>query len=91
MPHKNNADRPPLRSEDIVHGAELAGIRGGAASARGSLTLWIEDPALKCRQTRGPGCQSRYSDVAVQANLMLRTAFELPLRQTEELLHRFSR
>jgi hypothetical protein len=45
--------------------------------------LWIEDTALECWQTCGPGGQPRYSDAAVQASLMLRMAFKLPLRQTE--------
>ena len=50
---------------------------------RPNLALWIEDTALECWQTSGPGGQPRYSDAAVQASLMLRTAFKLPLRQTE--------
>jgi hypothetical protein len=53
---------------------------------RGSLTLWIEDTALQRWQTCGPGGQSRYADAAIQTSLMLRTAFKLPLRQTEGLL-----
>jgi hypothetical protein len=53
---------------------------------RGSLAVWIEDTALECWQTCGPGVQPCYSDAAVQASLMLRTAFKLPLRQTEGLL-----
>jgi hypothetical protein len=53
---------------------------------RGSPPLWIENAALKCWQTRGPGGQARYSGMAVQTSLMLRAAFELPLRQTEGLM-----
>ena len=53
---------------------------------RCSLTLRIEDTALECWQTCGPGGQPRYADAAGQASLMLRTAFKLPLRQTEGLL-----
>ena len=48
--------------------------------------LWIGDTALGCWQTCGPGGQPRYSDAAVLTNLMLRTAFKLPLRQTGGLL-----
>jgi hypothetical protein len=48
--------------------------------------LWIEDTALECWPTCGPGGQPRYSDAAVKTSLMLRTAFKLPLRQTEGLL-----
>jgi Transposase DDE domain len=50
---------------------------------RGSLTLWIEDTALQRWQTCGPGGQSHYADAAIQTSLMLRTAFKLPLRQTD--------
>ncbi len=50
---------------------------------RGNLTLWIEDGALEHWQTSGPGGQASYTDVAIQTSLMLRTAFKLPLRQTE--------
>jgi len=53
---------------------------------RGSLTLWIEDAALECWQTTGPGGQARYMDAAIQTSLMLRTAFKLALRQTEGLM-----
>jgi len=53
---------------------------------RGSLTLWIEDAALECWQTSGPSGQARFKDAAIQTSLMLRTAFKLPLRQTEGLM-----
>jgi hypothetical protein len=53
---------------------------------RGSLTLWIEDVALGHWQRRGPGGQARYTDAAIQTRLMVRTAFKLPLRQTEGLM-----
>jgi hypothetical protein len=53
---------------------------------RGSLALWIEDKVLESWQTSGPGGQARCSDTAVRTSLMLRTAFKLPLRQTEGLL-----
>ena len=85
MPHKHKADRRhhiPKMSFKVQNWPEYeAGQR-----RRGSLTLWIEDTALECWQTCGPGGQPRYSDAAVQASLMLRTAFKLPLRQTEGLL-----
>jgi hypothetical protein len=47
---------------------------------RGSLTLWIEDEALDCRQSCGPNGQARYADAAIQISLLVRTAFKLPLR-----------
>jgi Transposase DDE domain len=85
MPHKHNADRRhhiPKMSFKVRNWPEYeAGLR-----RRGSLTLWIEDAALECWQTSGPGSQARYSDAAIQTSLMLRTAFKLPLRQTEGLL-----
>ena len=85
MPHKHNTDRRhhiPKMSFKVQNWPEYeAGQR-----RRGSLALWIEDTALECWQTCGPGGQPRYSDAAVQASLMLRTAFKLPLRQTGGLL-----
>ncbi len=48
--------------------------------------MWIEDAALECWQTCGPGGQARYTDAAIQTSLMLRTAFKLPLRRTEGLM-----
>jgi hypothetical protein len=53
---------------------------------RGSLTFWIEDGAPECWQTLGPCGQARYTDVAIQTSLMLRTAFKLALRQTEGMI-----
>src|SRR5882757_1403695 len=85
MPHKHNADRRhhiPKMSFKVQNWPEYeAGLR-----RRGSLTLWIEDTALECWQTWGPGGQARYSDAAIQTSLMVRTAFKLPLRQAEGLL-----
>jgi len=85
MPHKHNADRRhhiPKMSFKVQNWPEYeAGLR-----RRGSMTLWIEDAALECWQTCGPGGQARYTDAAIQTSLMLRTAFKLPLRQTEGLM-----
>ena len=85
MPHKHNADRRhhiPKMSFKVQNWPEYeAGLR-----RRGSLTLWIEDAALECWQTWGPGGQARYRDAAIQTSLMLRTAFKLALRQTEGLM-----
>jgi len=47
--------------------------------------LWIEDSALERRQSCGQGGQARYTDAAIQTSLMVRTAFKLPLWQTEGL------
>ena len=84
MPHKHNADRrhhiPKMAFKVRNWPAYEAGLR-----RRGGLTL-IEDAALECWQTHGPGGQARYTDVAIQTSLMLRTAFKLALRQTEGLM-----
>lgn len=85
MPHKHNADRRhhiPKMAFKVENWPEYeAGLR-----RRGSLTLWIEDAALEHWQTVGPAGQARYKDAAIQTTLMVRTAFKLPLRQTEGLM-----
>lgn len=85
MPHKHNADRrhhiPKMAFKVQNWPAYEAGLRW-----RGSLTLWIEDSALESWQSCGPGGQARYADAAILTSLMLRTAFKLPLRQTEGLM-----
>lgn len=53
---------------------------------RGDIRFWISDEALTAwvaprRRTRGG--QARYSDLAIEAVLMLATVFRLPLRQSE--------
>jgi len=84
MPHKHNADRrhhiPKMSFKVQNWPAYEAGLR-----RRGSLTLWIEDAALGDWQSTGPGGQARYTDAAIQTSLIVRTAFKLPLRQTEGL------
>jgi hypothetical protein len=85
MPHKHNADRRhhiPKMAFKVQNWPEYeAGLR-----RRGSLTLWLEDGALRHWQTIGPGGQARYTDAAIQTTLMVRTAFKLALRQTEGLM-----
>ena len=85
MPHKHNAGRrhhiPKMSFKVQNWPAYEAGLR-----RRGSLTLWIEDGALEHWQSCGPGGQARYTDAAIQTSLMVRTAFKLPLRQTEGLM-----
>jgi hypothetical protein len=85
MPHKHNADRrhhiPKMSFKVRNWPAYEAGLR-----RHGSLTLWIEDGALEHWQTCGEGGQARYMDAAIQTSLLLRTAFKLPLRQTEDLM-----
>src|SRR5215203_1599697 len=85
MPHKHNADRrhhiPKMAFKVQNWAAYEAGLR-----RCGSLTLWIEDGALEHWQTCGPDGQARDTDAAIQTSLMMRTAFKLPLRQTDGLL-----
>jgi Transposase DDE domain len=85
MPHKHNANRrhhiPKMAFKVRNWPTYEAGLR-----RRGSLTLWIEDAALQCWQTIGPGGQARYTDAAIQTSLMLRAAFKLALRQIEGLM-----
>jgi hypothetical protein len=85
MPHKHNAGRrhhiPKMSFKVRNWRAYEAGLR-----RRGSLTLWIEDTALECWQTIGPGGQARYTNAAIQTSLMLRAAFKLALRQIEGLM-----
>ncbi|KUY84951.1 transposase [Burkholderia cepacia] len=88
MPHKHNAARRhhiPKMTHRVTNGPEYeAGLR-----SRGSLTLWITPEALA--QWRAPrrttrGGQPRYSDLAIETTLMLGSAFQMRLRQTEGLL-----
>jgi len=85
MPHKHNADRrhdiPKMAFKVRNWPAYEAGPR-----RRGRLTLWIEDSVVDSWQIRRPGGQAWYADAAIQTSLMLRTAFKLPLRQTEGLM-----
>jgi hypothetical protein len=85
MPHKYNADcrhHIPKMSFKVQNWPEYeAGLRRS-----GSPTLWIEAGALERSQTCGEGGQARYAEAAIQTSLMLRTAFKLPLRQTEGLM-----
>jgi len=64
MPHKHNADRrrhiPKMSFKVRNWPAYEAGLR-----RRGSLTLWIEDAALRDWQSTGPGGQARYTDAAI--------------------------
>src|SRR5262245_37393491 len=53
---------------------------------RGSLTIWVDEHALRDWEYRGPahwGGQYLYSDAAVQCLLTLRAVFHLPLRATQ--------
>ena len=88
MPHKHNSARRHHIGKmnfKVTNRAEYeAGLR-----PRGSLTLWMSAEALSSWQApkRTPrGGEPRYSDLAIEATLMLGLVFGLRLRQTEGLL-----
>jgi hypothetical protein len=88
MPHKYNADRrhhiPRARYKVTNWKAYEAGLR-----QRGSLTIWFSEEAVAAWQASPrttPGGQARYSDLAIETSLILRTVFHQPLRQTEGLV-----
>jgi hypothetical protein len=88
MPHKYNTDRrhhiPRARYKVTNWSAYEAGLR-----QRGSLTIWFSEEAVAAWQAAPrttPGGQARYSDLAVETALILRTVFHQPLRQTEGLV-----
>ena len=88
MPHKYNADRrhriPKRRYKVTNWQAYEAGLR-----QRGSLTIWFSEEAIaawRAAPRTTPGGQARYSDLAIETSLILRTVFHQPLRQTEGLV-----
>ncbi|MGS0756764.1 transposase, partial [Roseateles sp. GG27B] len=88
MPNKHNTERRhhiPKMKFKVTNWAEYdAGLR-----RRGGLTLWVTDEVIDGWQApprSSPGEQALYSDLAIEAGLMLRLAFHLPLRQTEGLM-----
>ncbi|EUM16582.1 hypothetical protein L465_00396 [Enterobacter sp. BIDMC 29] len=88
MPHKHNAGKRhhiPKAKYTVTNWPQYeAGLK-----QRGSLTLWITPEATeqwKATARTTPGGQARYSDLAIQTCLMLRTAFRIPLRQAEGLM-----
>ncbi len=85
MPNKPNEDRRhhiTKKSMKVTNWSEFnAGLR-----RRGSLSLWITEEAMAAwqapaRLTRGG--QAHYSDIAIETNLLLRSAFRLSLRQAQ--------
>jgi Transposase DDE domain len=88
MPHKYNTDRrhhiPRARYKVTNWKAYEAGLR-----QRGSLTIWFSEEAVaawRAAPRTTPGGQARYSDLAIETSLILRTVFHQPLRQTEGLV-----
>src|SRR5919107_539184 len=88
MPHKYNAERrhriPKARYKVTNWRDYEAGLR-----KRGSLTIWFSEDAVEAWRAAPrttPGGQARYSDLAIETSLILRTVFHQPLRQTEGLV-----
>src|SRR5687767_252103 len=88
MPHKYNADRChriPRNRYKVTNWRDYeAGLR-----QRGSLTIWFTEEAIAAWRAAArttPGGQARYSDLAIETALILRTVFHQPLRQTEGLV-----
>jgi hypothetical protein len=57
---------------------------------RGSITFWLSDDIMEAwyAQPRGKrGAQQRYSDIAIETALTLRSVFGQALRQTEGLVN----
>ena len=60
-----------------------------AMRRRGDLTIWVTPEAIAAwtpAKTGRRGRPTRYSEIAIEAGLMLRLAFGRPWRQTEGLL-----
>ncbi|WP_264658097.1 IS5 family transposase [Azospirillum canadense] len=88
MPYKANESRrhkiPKARYRVENWAAYDAALR-----RRGDLTIWVSPEAIAAwtpPATGRRGRPSRYSDIAIEAGLMLRLAFGRPWRQTEGLL-----
>src|SRR5687768_12761270 len=88
MPNKSDDARrhhiPRMRFRVTNWAVYEAGLR-----RCGSLTPWVSEDAIAdwraAARTR-PGGQARYSDVAIEAAVMIRLVFHQPLRQSEGLL-----
>ena len=88
MPHKFNAarrhkfDKAQYR---VINWAEY----NESVRQRGDLTIWVSDEAQSAWSTSrrtSRGGQRRYSDLAIETCLTLRTAYRLGLRQTQGLM-----
>ena len=88
MPHKFNAarrhkfDKAQYR---VINWAEY----NESLRQRGDLTIWVNDEAQsvwRAPRRTSRGGQRRYSDLAIETCLTLRTAYRLGLRQTQGLM-----
>lgn len=84
MPHKHNAGKRhhiPKAEFTVTNWSQYE----NGLKQRDSLTLWITPEAFaewKAAARVSPGGQPRYSDLVIQACLMLRTAYRNVTRQT---------
>ena len=88
MPHTFNAARRHTLDKAqyrVIHWAEY----NESLRQRGDLTIWVSNEAQSAwsapRRTSRGG-QRRYSDLAIETCLTLRTAYRLGLRQTQGLM-----
>ena len=88
MPHKFNASRRHKFDKAqyrVIDWAEY----NESLRQRGDLTIWVSEEAQSVwsapRRTSRGG-QWRYSDLAIETGLTLRTAYRLALRQTQGLM-----
>ena len=88
LPHKFNAARRHKFDKvqyRVINWAEY----NESLRQRGDLTIWVSEEAQSLwsapRRTSRGG-QRRYSDLAIETCLMLRTAYHLGLRQTQGLM-----
>ena len=93
MPHKFNAARRykyPKKRYRVTNWAEYTEI----LRRRGDLTIWVTDDTLKhwrAPRRTTPGGQRKYSNIAIETCLTLRTIYKLPLRQTQGLMRSIAR
>jgi len=86
MPYKANE---PRRHKIPKARYKIENEYDAALRRRGSLTVWVTPEAIAAWTPAMTGRRGRprsYSDVAIEAGLMLRLAFGRPWRQTEGLL-----
>jgi hypothetical protein len=79
---KKKTTKPSYRIRNWQH-------YNSALTQRGSLTLWVDQAAIDQWLCASPptrrGRPLKYTDAAIQACLLLRAVFHLPLRQTQGL------
>ncbi|KAA0590355.1 transposase [Azospirillum lipoferum] len=88
MPYKANEPRRHKIPKARYH-VENWSAYDAALRRRGDLTIWVTPEAIAIWTPPASGRRgrrARYSDVAIEAGLMLRLAFGRPWRQTEGLL-----